>query len=155
MKRYINEWSTANFLAFGLLVLVAVDPAVSRADPEQNITRNHTLTTALEGNSYEYTYTSGHRYQLRFIDGQAHYQLMAGAEDLSSGAYPYVARVVGPNRYFVQWWAADVKIYVTLLIDEQAREIHSSWNSVSALDFETAAEGLVFDVADIHKIGIN
>jgi hypothetical protein len=138
-----------------LLVLIIVSPIASLADPEQNITRNHALTTALEGKSYEYTYTSGHRYQLHFVEGQAHWQLMAGAENLGSGASPYVARDVGPDRYFVQWWAADVKIYVTLLIDEQAREIYSSWNSVSALDFETAAEGLVFDIADIHKIEIN
>jgi hypothetical protein len=112
-----------------------------RPDPslggKQSLMMSDELTDKLDGTRMVYTYPEMGTVRVSFADGSVSFEWIAGALEGESGTdFPYRARKVGDDQFFVNWHEPDTRGFVTLLINFQAQRVCSSVLAAYATDGE-------------------
>lgn len=108
-----------------------------------------TKTHSLDGTSMQYTYSEMGTVRTAYEDGRVSFEWLAGpiAGEIGKG-FPYSARKVGDDSYFVSWHEPEQFGFVTLHIDFNTGHVHSS----VLAGYGTPDEGIHFDIATIEKV---
>ena len=93
-----------------------------------------TTSGVIDGIIMRYTYDEMGTVRVSYESGHISFEWLAGplAGEAGSG-FPYRARKVGAQQYFVNWHEPELPGFVTLFIDFDAGHVHSSliaWRSV-------------------------
>ncbi len=100
----------------------------------------------LDGTTMQYTYNEMGTVRTRYGDGCIEFEWIAGPmQGQTGGGFAYRAREVGSNRFLVSWHEPELPGFVTLYIDFDAGEVHSSL--IAAYGSED--EQIHFDTASI------
>ena len=103
----------------------------------------------LDGVSMRYTYAEMGTVRTAYNDGLISFEWLAGPlAGESGGGFVYRARELGDNRYFVNWHEPELPGFVTLYIDFESGEVHSSLIAAYASD----EEQIHFDTASIESV---
>ena len=107
------------------------------------------LTDKLDNTRMVYTYPEMGTVRVSFVDGSVSFEWIAGALEGESGNnFPYHARQVGDDQFFVNWHEPDARGFVTLHIDFKAKRVRSSVLAAYATDEEQVS----FHGADIDRV---
>jgi hypothetical protein len=99
-------------------------------------------TMELDGHEFEYQYSTGRRYRIRFYDDRVSFQLLS-KDSQPIRTLPYLARKIRDGMYFVHWMVPGRTGHVALLIDLPQKTVH-----VAAL---MPAQQEMFDEATIER----
>ena len=103
----------------------------------------------LDGITMQYTYAEMGTVRSTYKDGCISFEWLEGPLKGESGSgFLYRAREVGDQRFFVNWHEPDMPGFVTLLIDFEAGQVHSSLIAAYGSD----AEQIHFDSAAIDEV---
>jgi undecaprenyl-diphosphatase len=124
MVGYLNRHGLAifawwRFAAAGLAALLLV-ANVSAAESTQGLTKE------LAGTELTYHYEGGRRYQVRFSADTISWLRLDVPGRSWEGPVPYVARKIGPDRYFVNWRRPELTEFITVYYDFGEREMYTS-----------------------------
>tara|TARA_A100001037_G_C14647027_1_gene412744 strand:+ start:75 stop:428 length:354 start_codon:yes stop_codon:yes gene_type:complete len=85
------------------------------------------LTDSLDGTRMVYTYPEMGTVRVSFAGGSVSFEWLAGLLEGQSGSdFPYRARKVGDDQFFVNWHELEAHGFVTLHVDFQAERVRSS-----------------------------
>jgi hypothetical protein len=95
------------------------------------------LTDVLDGTLMVYTYPEMGTVRVSFENGSVSFEWIAGPLQGESGkGFPYRARKVGDDQFFVNWHEPDARGFVTLHIDFKAECVRSAVLAAYATDDE-------------------
>ena len=105
--------------------------------------RSKETTQALKGKKYKYTYSSGMKAQLQFLEKELTWEILEGENKGEKGTPDYLAREIAEGIYLVQWYEEAIGATITLVINEIAGSVSSS---------EAYEDTRVFDTAVISEM---
>ncbi len=104
------------------------------------------ISHLLDGTRMQYTYNDMGTVRTSYDKGCISFEWISGPLQGGTGAgFNYRAREVGENRFFVSWHEPELPGFVTLLIDFQAGQVHSSLIAA----YGSEEEQIHFDTASI------
>ena len=107
------------------------------------------LTDELDGTRMVYTYPEMGTVRLSFADGSVSFEWIAGALKGDSGTgFPYRARKLGDDQFFVSWHEPEARGFVTLHIDFAGESVCSS----VLAGYATDDEQVLFHAASIESV---
>ena len=110
---------------------------------------NEEVSHLLDGTSMQYTYREMGTVRTNYEDGRISFEWIDGPIKGETGeGFQYRVRQVGDGRYFVNWHEPDMPGFVTLYIDFEAGQVHSS--VLGAYGSEN--EQIHFDTAVIDSV---
>lgn len=80
-------------------------------------------TTDLDGSEFEYQYSTGRRYRLRFYDDRVTFQLLSRNAQ-PERTLPYLAMKIREGQFLVHWMVPGRIGHVALVIDLETRLVH-------------------------------
>ena len=103
----------------------------------------------LDGTTMQYTYSEMGTVRVSYENGCIGFEWIAGPLQGETGdGFTYRAREIGENRYFVNWHEPELPGFVTLYIDFEVGQVHSSVLAAYGSDDEQ----IHFDTASIDKV---
>ena len=110
---------------------------------------DQTLTDALDGTRMVYTYPEMGTVRVVFEAGQVGFDWLAGPLEGQTGQnFPYRARRVGEDQFFVNWHEPEARGLVTLHIDFEGEKVCSAVFAAYATD----EEQILFHEAAIDRV---
>jgi hypothetical protein len=104
-----------------LVIAILLVPGVaSAAEPTQDLTKE------LSGTELTYHYEGGRRYQVRFTTDTISWLRLDVPGRTWEGPVAYVARKVGPERFFVNWRRPELTEFITVYYDFGERVMYTS-----------------------------
>lgn len=105
------------------------------------------VTGALDGTLMVYTYPEMGTVRVSYENGRVSFEWIAGRLKGEAGEdFAYRSRQVGDQQFFVSWHEPDAHGFVTLYIDFEEKQVHSSVLAAYA----TEAEQVLFHSASIE-----
>ena len=103
----------------------------------------------LDGTTMQYTYNELGTVRASYENGCIGFEWLAGPmQGEADDGFPYNAREVGKDRYFVSWHEPELPGFVTLYIDFALGEVSSS----VLMAYATENEQIHFDSASIDSV---
>jgi len=97
----------------------------------------------------EYTYSEMGTVRVSYQKGCISFEWLAGPIEGETGLdFPYRARKVGPDQFFVNWHEPELPGFVTLYIDFDVGHVHSS----VLAGYASEDEQIHFDIASIDRV---
>ena len=110
---------------------------------------NEAVSHLLDGVTMQYTYTEMGTVRTVYEKGFISFEWLAGPlKGGCGGGFVYRARQLDDNRFFVNWHEPALPGFVTLYIDFEAGQVHSSLIAAYATDDEE----IHFDYAAIDHV---
>lgn len=116
---HAGRWMLARLVLTALLLGIT---GIARSADETSAD----LTKELAGTELTYHYEGGRRYQVRFTADAISWQRLDVPGRSWEGPVNYVARKVGPNRYFVNWRRPERTEFITVYYDFEQRLMYTS-----------------------------
>jgi hypothetical protein len=103
------------------------------------------LSHLLDGITMQYTYSEMGTVRTAYDNGLISFEWLAGPlQGETGGGFVYRAREVGENRYFVNWHEPELPGFVTLYVDFDSGQVHSSLIAAYGSDEEQwTSQGLL------------
>ena len=103
----------------------------------------------LDGVTMQYTYSEMGTVRTVYENGFISFEWLAGPlSGETGGGFVYRALELGENRYFVNWHEPELPGFVTLYIDFESGQVHSSLIAAYASN----EEQIHFDTASIESV---
>ena len=110
---------------------------------------NEAVSHLLDGVTMQYSYAEMGTVRTVYDNGFIGFEWLAGPLQGERGdGFAYRAREVGENRFFVSWHEPELHGFVTLYIDFEAGQVHSSLIAAYASDDEQ----IHFATASIERV---
>lgn len=110
---------------------------------------NERLSHLLDGTTMQYTYDEMGTVRTVYDDGLISFRWLAGPlAGEAGGGFVYRAREIGEHRFLVNWHEPELPGFVTLAIDFDSSEVHSSLIAF----YGTDNEQIHFDTARIDSV---
>lgn len=107
------------------------------------------ISHLLDGTTMQYTYDEMGTVRASYDNGCISFEWLSGPLQGVTGAdFIYRAREVGESRFLVNWHEPELPGFVTLYIDFEAGQVHSSLIAAYA----TEEEEIHFDTASIDNV---
>jgi len=107
------------------------------------------LSKALNGTQLEYTYAEMGTVVVRFVNDRISFEWIDGLLKGQAGNdFPYHARKVGDQQYFLNWHEPEERGFVTLFVDLKTDFVCSSVLAAYATDDQQA----LFHCATINRV---
>jgi len=101
-------------------MLLAGNAAMAAESPDPHLTKE------LAGTELTYHYEGGRRYEVRFSANSITWHRLDVPGREWEGPVEYVARKIGPNRYFVNWRRPERTEFITVYYDFEQRVMYTS-----------------------------
>ena len=103
----------------------------------------------LDGITMQYSYTELGTVRASYKNGCIGFEWLAGPmQGEAANGFPYNAREVGEDRFFVSWHEPELPGFVTLFIDFSLGQVSSS----VLMAYATENEQIHFDTASIDSV---
>ena len=110
---------------------------------------NEKLNHLLDGTTMQYTYEEMGTVLVTYDQGCIGFEWVGGPiKGETGGGFPYRARKVGEDQFFVNWHEPDMPGFVTLHIDFVSGHVHSAVLAAYASENEQ----IHFDTATIDQV---
>ena len=107
------------------------------------------MANLLDGTLLEYTYSEMGTVRASYDNGYISFEWLAGPMSGQTGeGFPYRARKVGADQFFVNWHEPELPGFVTLYVDFEAGRVHSSLIA----GYGSEDEQIHFDTASIDRV---